>query len=190
MNADSEEKILPEDEAGYNGEPAQDMDENGKTQNTPVDSESLEVMLEEARSEAALYKDEAARAKADFYNYRSRVERDRARDRMLAAEGVVVELLPVLDNLERALEAETDKESSMHKGVSMVQRQFLSAMQNLGLKTIAPDGAFDPSLHEAVASADVSDEEDGLVVETMSKGYMLGEKVLRAARVKVGRKKA
>jgi molecular chaperone GrpE len=155
------------------------------------DAESLMTKLEEARGEAARFKDEAARARADFYNYRTRVERDRARDRVLAAEGAVLDLLPVLDNLERALDAESDKDSSMYKGISMVRKQFFAALQNLGLSVIEASGAFDPSLHEAVMTAEVdSDEEDGAVIEVLHRGYMLGEKVLQAAKVRVGRKNA
>ena len=147
------------------------------------DTGSLREALEAIRNEAA-------RTKADFYNYRTRVERDRARDRVLAAEGVVLDLLPVLDNLERALDAENDKESSMYKGISMVKKQFFAALQNLGLKAIETSGAFDPSLHEAVMTVDVdSDELDGTVTEVLHRGYMLGEKVLQAAKVKVGRKR-
>jgi molecular chaperone GrpE len=72
----------------------------------------------------------------------------------------------------------------------MVRRQFFSALQNLGLKTIDASGAFDPSLHEAVGTADVDNpEEDGMIVDVFHKGYMLGDKVLQAAKVKVGRKK-
>jgi molecular chaperone GrpE len=150
----------------------------------------LEGQLAAAREEAESYKNEAARAKADFYNYRTRVERDRARDRTLAAEGAVIELLPVLENLERALEAEPNKDSSMYKGVSMVQRQFFASLQNLGLKIIDAGGAFDPAFHEAVTTDDVDDAAmDGMITEQLHSGYMLGDKVLRAARVKVGRKK-
>ncbi|MDR1511126.1 MAG: nucleotide exchange factor GrpE [Synergistaceae bacterium] len=153
--------------------------------------ESLKAEIEEARAEAEQCRNEAARAKADFYNYRTRIERDRTRDRILAAESAVLDLLPVLDNLERALDAESDRESSMYRGISMVQRQFFSALQNLGLKVIDTSGAFDPSLHEAVTTADTEDpEEDGMIMEVFHRGYMLGDKVLQAAKVKVGRKKS
>jgi molecular chaperone GrpE len=153
--------------------------------------ESLEAQLAEAKADADRLRDEAARAKADFYNYRARVERDRARDRTLAAENAVLSLLPVLDNLERALEAENDKGSSMCKGVSMVKKQFFAALQGLGLKAIDTAGAFDPALHEAIGTEDVEDEEkDGAVVNVLHKGYILGDKVLQAAKVKVGKKKA
>jgi len=158
---------------------------------TDDDVEDLKSKMEAALGEASQFRDEAARAKADFYNYRTRVERDRARDRVLAAEGAVSDLLPVLDNLERALEAESDKESSMYKGIAMVKKQFFAVLQNMGLRCIDTSGAFDPSVHEAIMMVDVvSEDEDGMVMEALNRGYMLGEKLLRAAKVKVGRKKA
>jgi molecular chaperone GrpE len=155
------------------------------------DMESLKSKLDAAQKEASQFRDEAARAKADFYNYRTRIERERGRDRILAAEGAVLDLLPVLDNLERALDAESDKESSMYKGIAMVKKQFFAVLQNMGLKLIDTSGAFDPSVHEAVMMADVESEDaDGMVMEALDRGYMLGERVLRAAKVKVGRKKS
>jgi molecular chaperone GrpE len=155
-----------------------------------ADAGTVKTDFEALREEADVLRDEAARAKADLYNYRARVERDRKRDRELAAENAVMSLLPVLDNLERALEAESDKDSSMYKGISMVQRQFFSALQGLGLKVIEASGAFDPALHDAISIVDVDgDELDGAVMEVFHKGYTLGDKVLQAAKVKVGRKK-
>ncbi|MDR0649692.1 MAG: nucleotide exchange factor GrpE [Synergistaceae bacterium] len=152
--------------------------------------DGLRKLLEEAKAEALDYKDEAARAKADFYNYRTRVERDRARDRTLAAEGAVGALIPVLDNLARTLQAVPDKDSQLYKGVSMVERQFSAALQGLGLEVIGTDCRFDPSLHEAVMVADVEeDSDDEKILEELHRGYKLGDKVLRAAQVKIGRKR-
>jgi molecular chaperone GrpE len=149
----------------------------------------LEKLLEEAKSEAEIYKNEAARAKADFYNYRTRVERDRARDRTLAAEGAIASLIPVLDNLDRTLQAVSDKDSQLYKGVSMVQRQFFSALQNLGLEVIETDCQFDPSRHEAVLVVEVEESsDDGRILDELHRGYKLGDKVLRAAQVRIGRK--
>lgn len=146
--------------------------------------------LEAQVAELDEHKNDAARARADFYNYRTRVERDRARDRVLAAEGACDVLLPVLDNLDRTLEAVDDKGSALCKGVAMVQRQFFQALQNLGLRSIETEGAFDPKEHEAVMTVDVDDEaEDGKILEVLHRGYKLGEKVLRAAQVKVGKRK-
>lgn len=153
-----------------------------------VEVDALQKRLDEAERLMAEYRDEAARAKADFYNYRTRVERDRARDRTLAAEQAVDALLPVMDNLERALKAVEDKASPLFKGVEMVQRQFFSTLQGLGLAVIDCDGPFDPSFHDAVAVVEVEDDRDGTIVEELHRGYMLGDKVLRAAQVRVGRK--
>ncbi len=151
---------------------------------------ALEKRIEELQEEASQYKDEAQRAKADFYNYRTRVEKDRSRDRVLAAEQAVDSLLPVLDNLDRTLLAVTDKESALFKGVAMVQRQFFGAMQALGLQVIDTGCRFDPAVHEAMMVVDVTDEkEDGMVLEELHRGYKLGDKVLRAAQVRVGKKK-
>jgi molecular chaperone GrpE len=191
MTAAKETEKMRCDKEIQREEPAPPEEMAGGVRGPEDGIEDLKAEIEEARAEAEQCRNEAARAKADFYNYRTRIERDRARDRILAAESAVIGLLPVLDNLERALDAENDKESSMHKGISMVQRQFFSALQNLGLKVIDTSGAFDPSLHEAVTTADTEKpEEDGMIMEVFHRGYMLGDKVLQAAKVKVGRKKS
>jgi len=131
--------------------------------------------------------EEAARARADFYNYRARVERDRERDRKLASEQVVTELLPVLENLERISES-VEKDSSLYKGMTMVVNQFSSVLCGLGLEQVCTDGAFDPCLHEAVALEPVDDQsKDGLILCTLRKGYRLAGRVLRAAQVRVGK---
>ncbi|MDR3255256.1 MAG: nucleotide exchange factor GrpE [Synergistaceae bacterium] len=150
--------------------------------------EELRKQLDEAQAETAIYREEAARAKADFYNFRTRIERDRARDRVLVAEGTVDALIPVIDNLDRTLQAISDTDSPIYKGVSMVQRQFFGVLRGLGLEVIDTNCPFDPSLHEAVMAVEVEDGEDGKILEELSKGYRLGEKVLRAARVKIGKR--
>jgi molecular chaperone GrpE (heat shock protein) len=190
----AEKKSAPAADAAYEDETIASVDntrEGGQETATAGEFESLRQQLEDARRESGEYRDEAARAKADFYNYRTRVERDRARDRTLAAEGIIESLLPVLDNLERALSASKEEESQIYKGVSMVHRQFFSVLQNSGLKVIEASGRFDPSFHEAVAVEEVGEESgSGVIIEQFHCGYMLGDKVLRAAQVKVGRKKA
>ena len=131
---------------------------------------------------------EASRNKADFVNYRNRVERDRSRDRKLAAEGAVELLLPVLDNLGRTLQALEGADASLLKGISMVERQFVGALQSLGLARIDAAGAFDPNLHEAVGVEPTSDpDRDGTIVQELQGGYLLGGKVIRPARVRVAR---
>jgi len=190
-NGKKDDRIMNEDNVNSEDDSALKTDMPDVTMDIDGDIEDLRSKLDTALEEAARFRNEAARAKADFYNYRTRIERDRARDRVLAAEGAVLDLLPVLDNLERALDAESDKESSMYKGIVMVKKQFFTVLENLGLKLVDASGAFDPSVHEAVMVVDVeSDDGDGMVIEALHRGYTLGEKLLRAAKVKVGRKKA
>lgn len=131
--------------------------------------------------------EENARARADFYNYRTRVERDRERDRKLAAEQAISELLPVLENLERVCDS-VDHESQIYKGITMVAAQFSSVLCGLGLEQICTDGEFDPNMHEAVVTEPVDDEsQDGLIIGTLRKGYRLAGRVIRAAQVRVGK---
>ena len=179
-------KYNAEDKAAKNNVKTEEVRVEEKQTDTVV--QDLTKKIEELELRVSEYKDEAARAKADFYNYRTRIERDRARDRVLAAEGTVDSLLPVLDNLDRTLLAVSDKDSSLYKGVAMVQRQFFSTLQGLGLQVISTDCPFDPALHEAMMVVEADEEQDGAIIEELHRGYILGDKVLRAAQVKVGRK--
>ena len=148
-------------------------------------------LLEEAeknKEEIKNLTEDAARARADYYNLRTRVERDRERDKKLASEKSVELLLPVFENLERICGAVEDRESNLYKGVSMVAKQFMEAMSHLGLEQISTDGPFDPSVHEAVSMEPIEDEaKDGHVIGALRKGYKLAGRVIRAAQVRVGR---
>lgn len=164
-------------------------EKNDMIEKLEMDVEALKKETEELCKKAAQFEDEAKRARADFYNYRARVEKAREIDRVLAAERAVDSLLPVLDNLDRTLAAVTDPESPLYKGVAMVQRQFFGVMQTLGLRVINTDGLFDPKVHEAIMEESVDDEkDDNMVLAELLRGYTLGDKVLRAAQVKVGKK--
>jgi molecular chaperone GrpE len=134
---------------------------------------------------------EALRNKADFTNYVRRVERDREADRKRSAESAVGLLIPVLDNLERTLASCSDRmDDPVIKGVQMVARQFLSALESLGLEKVLSEGAFDPSIHEAVDFEETEDPEmDGKVVAELQRGYLLGGKLIRPALVKVAKLK-
>lgn len=142
-----------------------------------------EQQLEEMKNELAL-------ARADFYNYRQRAEKEKSRIRTQSAEDRSAEFLPVLDNLDRALQV-TDETAmkDLLMGVQMVQRQFLSLLQDQGIETIPTVGApFDPALHEAVETeAAASPEEDGMVTGEILRGFKTSARVLRAARVRVAK---
>ncbi len=125
------------------------------------------------------------RLQADFDNYRKRAARDQDALVARAGERVVKELLPVLDDLERALEAaERHEEAKLEEGVKLVHRQLEQLLEREGLAPIETDGKFDPHVHEALLTQP-SAAEEGWVIEVLQKGYRLGDRVLRPARVVV-----
>jgi molecular chaperone GrpE len=129
------------------------------------------------------YLDNLQRLKAEFDNYRKRAARDQESLVARAHERLVKELMPVLDDLGRALEAaEQHEEAKLEDGVRLVHRQLSDVLVREGLTEIETDGAFDPHVHEALL-AQPSDAEPGTVIEVLQKGYRLGDHVLRPARV-------
>jgi molecular chaperone GrpE len=124
------------------------------------------------------------RLAADFDNYRKRVAREHAELTQRANERLLNELLPVLDDLERALEAATQhEEAKLEEGVKLVHRSFLSLLERHGLSEIETDGAFDPHVHEALLAQPAEEADEGDVLQVLQKGYRLGDRVLRPARV-------
>lgn len=151
-------------------------------------SEELLATIEEMKKEIRGLTEEAARARADYYNLRTRVERDREKNCRLAAERSIEELLPVFENLERICCAVEDEESSLYKGMVMVTKQFYKALENLGLESITTEGTFDPSVHEAVSIEAVDDpSKDGSIIGTLRKGYRLAGRIIRAPQVRIGK---
>jgi molecular chaperone GrpE len=134
--------------------------------------------------------DTLQRVQADFENYRKRAARDQASLVVRAHERLVKELLPVLDDLERALEAaEAHEEAKLEEGVALVARSLADTLRKEGLEEVQTEGKFDPHVHEALLSQP-SEAEEGAVVEVIQKGYRLGDRVLRPARVVVAAPKA
>jgi molecular chaperone GrpE len=130
------------------------------------------------------YLDALQRLKAEFDNYRKRAAREQSDIVTRAAERLVKELLPVLDDLERALAAtEAHEEAKLEDGVRLVQRALADALRREGLAEIETNGKFDPHIHEALLSQPAEGIESGGVVQVLQKGYRLGDKVLRPARV-------
>ncbi len=139
--------------------------------------------LEAATRERDEYLDALQRLKAEFDNYRKRAARDQEALVARAHERLVKELLPVLDDLERALEAAAQhEEAKLEEGVSLVHRELRDALTREGLEEIETDGVFDPHVHEALLSQP-SQADEGAVIEVVQKGYRLGDRVLRPARV-------
>jgi molecular chaperone GrpE len=152
-------------------------------------TEERELTLEEQVAALEAERDEhlndLKRVAAEFENYRKRVLRDQESLVARAHERLVKELLPVLDDLERALAAaEEHEEAKLEEGVRLVHRELKAALDREGLAEIETDGVFDPHVHEALLSQP-SEAEEGSVLEVLQKGYKLGDRVLRPARVVV-----
>jgi len=129
--------------------------------------------------------DRLLRLAADFDNYKKRAARERQEYVTHANERLVTELLPILDDLERALSAaEEHQEAQLEEGVRLVHRSLAGLLERQGVTPIATDGQFDPHVHEALLSQP-SEAEEGTVIDVVQKGYRLGDRVVRPARVVV-----
>jgi molecular chaperone GrpE len=158
----------------------------------PEEVENQEEVTETSELEAAQQErdellDTLQRVQADFDNYRKRAARDQQSLVARAHERLVKELLPVLDDLERALEAaEAHEEVKLEEGVALVTRSFADVLRKEGVEEVATEGKFDPHVHEALLSQP-SEAEEGTVIQVLQKGYRLGDRVIRPARVVISR---
>jgi molecular chaperone GrpE len=161
------------------------LDEVPAADEAETEGESLEQRLASAEAEAETHLNDLKRLAAEFENYRKRVAREQESLSVRAAERLVKELLPIVDDLERALEAaEEHEEAKLEEGVRLVHRQLAAVLEREGLAEIETNGKFDPHVHEALLSQP-SDAEEGAVIEVLQKGYRLGDRVVRPARVVV-----
>jgi molecular chaperone GrpE len=148
--------------------------------------EGLEARLAESEARRDEYLRDLQRLAADFENYRKRAAREQEALVARAHERLVKELLPILDDLERALDAaEVHDEATVGEGVRLVQRALRSALEREGLAEIEVDGPFDPHVHEALLTQPGEGAEPGSVLQVVQRGYRLGDRVLRPARVVV-----
>lgn len=140
--------------------------------------------LELTRRERDEYLEALRRLKAEFENSRKRQEKELARVRETASEKLVMELLPVLDNVDRALESEGD----LREGVRATREHFASVLGEAGLAPVTSDGQhFDPNVHEAVMGQPSDEHEEGTILQTFERGYLLNGKPIRPAKVVVAR---
>jgi molecular chaperone GrpE len=161
--------------------PNEEMPDSGEP--TPLAPEVAQAIEERDQ-----LRDRLLRTQAEFDNYRKRVERERLDTIERAAEAVLRDLLPVVDDLERALDAEAGNEAvaSYRRGVELIHRQLMELLTRRGVKPIEAVGQdFDPHLHQAVASEPVPGARDGEIVQELRRGYTLGDRLLRPAMVKV-----
>jgi molecular chaperone GrpE len=149
------------------------------------EEQSLEDRLQALTAERDEYLDDLRRVAAEFENYRKRTAREQGEATGRANERLLKSLLPVLDDLERALEAAHEhEEAKLEEGVRLVHRSLADLLGKEGLTEIDTNGRFDPHVHEALL-AQPSEAEEGSVIQVLQKGYRLGDRVLRPARVVV-----
>ncbi|MCZ2128485.1 MAG: nucleotide exchange factor GrpE [Anaerolineales bacterium] len=147
--------------------------------------EALIQQLKDSEAQVAEYKDGWARSQADFQNYRKRIERDNDLFKSATRGDIIKKVLPVLDDLERALQ-NRPADDAWADGVELVARKFLNILELEGVTQIQAKGAeFDPNLHEAVSHEPSDEVESGHVIEALQNGYMLDGRLIRPALVRV-----
>lgn len=154
-------------------------------ENKESDQNSSEEVENKVNSEIEELKNQLLRLQADFVNYKNRTEREKSNSIILANEGLILKMLPVLDNFNRAF-AHVNLEDDAVKGFLMIKDQFESILKSEMVEEIESDGAtFDPNLHNAVMTESKEGVESGIVLETFEKGYKIKDKVIRPSMVKV-----
>jgi molecular chaperone GrpE len=151
---------------------------------------NLSKTLQDTRQKSEEYLDGWQRSRAEFANYRKRVEREREQIYQDTSSSIIRRYLEVLDDLERALKniPEDNAGAEWAKGIDLIFRKLLAILESEGVKPMDAQGAeFDPNLHEAISQEDHPDFESGQVIEVVRTGYMIGERVLRPAAVRVAR---
>ena len=189
-----DEQNFDENEDVDEGEPEVEVvneEETGDEEETEEDitlEEKVEILKEEVdelEEEKDKYKNQLQRLKADFINYRKRMKKEKQGIELQAKIEILEEILPVIDNFERALSSKEDQ-GEFKEGVEMIHRQLLSSLKQTGLEEITSEGEeFDTKYHEAIMQVEDADADSGMVVEELQKGYIFEDKVIRPAMVKV-----
>ena len=172
--AQPEETPTPPDD----GQPSGDLD--------PLGASADEVG--ELRRQRDEHYERLLRITADFENYRKRIDRERREQVERAASDLLTDLLPVVDDLERALAADVQEGEAYRRGVEIIHKQLIDLMARRGVSPIEALGAdFDPNVHQAVTLEASPAHRDGEIIEELRRGYMLRDRLLRAAMVKVAK---
>jgi molecular chaperone GrpE len=163
-------------------------DEGGAPAPTPDPAPVLADDIVELKKERDGLQDRLLRQAAEFDNYRKRIDRERRDSAQMAAVDFVQELLPVIDDFERALNIDAPGADSYRQGLEIIHRALMEMLRKRGVTPIEAVGtAFDPQVHQAVAYEEAPDRRDGEVMEQFTRGYRLGDKLVRPAMVKVAK---
>ena len=178
ITKDSQENVEVEEDAT--------SDENVTDINSKLEEKKINGKMEELQKQIDEKDDKYKRLQAEYSNYMRRTQQEKETIGLFANEKIIGELIPVLDSMERAIDACTDKEDNMYKGIELVHKQLIDCLQKFGVEEIvALNEEFDPNLHLAVMQESVEGVEANKVVMVLQKGYKLKTKVIRPTMVKV-----
>ena len=154
-----------------------------------MSNQAYQAQIEQLKEQSEELKTQYSRLAADFDNFRKRTEKEKEELDVQSKCSTIKELLPAIDNFERArsqIKPQSDTEMNIHKSYQSVYKQVVDALKRIGVSPMRPEGQeFDPNLHEAVMREATDEYAEGTVVEELMRGYMLGERILRHAMVKV-----
>lgn len=190
LDMDLKEENLEEAEVNEDKE-FEEIENEEKDLNSSEDKNKLEEVISELKdeneklnNEVEALKDRLLRISGEYDNYRKRTDKEKESLYVEACEDVLKEMLPVLDNLERAISAKGDI-GDLKKGIDMTLKQFEDSFKKLGVEEISTENGFDPNLHNAVMHIEDSQYGEKEIVEVFLKGYKKGDKVIRHSMVKV-----
>ena len=169
--------------------PEEEVPEEAAGEDKAGEAEAAEKAAADEKTAAEAESERYMRLMAEFQNYKKRAAKEKTDTLQYANEKIVGDLLPVIDNFERALATETDDLEGYAKGMQLIFEQFKKALENAGLEEIkAMDEEFDPNVHNAVMTDNIEDKDDGKITKVLQKGYKLRDKVVRPSMVAVNKK--
>ena len=181
---DEAEEVKAEEKA-----PEEEVPEEAAGEDKAGEAEAAEKAAADEKAAAEAESERYMRLMAEFQNYKKRAAKEKTDTLQYANEKIVGDLLPVIDNFERALATETDDLEGYAKGMQLIFEQFKKALENAGLEEIkAMDEEFDPNVHNAVMTDNIEDKDDGKITKVLQKGYKLRDKVVRPSMVAVNKK--
>ena len=182
----NEEKVLKDSQDNIQVEEDVISEENVTDINSKLEEKKMNDKIEELEKQLEEKDDKYKRLQAEYSNYMRRTQQEKETIGLFANEKIINELIPVLDSMERAMDACSDKEDDMYKGIELVHKQLIDSLQKFGVEEIAAiNEEFDPNLHLAVMQESIEGVEANKVVMVLQKGYKLKTKVIRPTMVKV-----
>ena len=186
---DEAEEVKAEEAKAEEKAPEEEVPEKTAGEEKTGEAEAAEKAAADEKAAAEAESERYMRLMAEFQNYKKRAAKEKTDTLQYANEKIVGDLLPVIDNFERALATETDDIEGYAKGMQLIFEQFMKALENAGLEEIkAMDEEFDPNAHNAVMTDNIEDKDDGKITKVLQKGYKLRDKVVRPSMVAVNKK--